>query len=155
MKVRPCAIKLIGNIKGRKQNWCQWVFNTWLNTSSAPAQVKAWSQVFKFFFWHKDAVCHNIKYQHHVLLTSNTPDICQFWCATALCRLIKVHQICDKTANICKNWPTFCVLYATKYTGLKNYTTAGAGGTVKHLEIVLCKIYQGCLLVIVRVLHFG
>ena len=72
-----------------------------------------------FFFWHKDAVCHNIEYQHHVLLSSTTPDICQFWYATALLRLIKVHQIRDKIANICQNWPTFCVLFATKYTSLK------------------------------------
>ena len=54
-----------------------------------------------------------------MLLSSTTPDICQFWYATALLRLIKVHQIRDKIANICQNWPTFCVLFATKYTSLK------------------------------------
>ena len=155
LKVRPCVIKLIGNIKAPKQNWCQWVFNTWLNTSSAPAQVKEWSQVFKlFFFGTKMQVCQNIEYQHHVLLSSTTPDICQFWYATALFRIIKVHQICDEIANICQNWPTFCVLYATKYIGKKklHHHRCWRCWLIPAMSsTVLCKIYTGWLLGIFRV----
>ena len=43
--------------------------------------------------------------------------------------LYKLRQIVRKFATNSQNWNKFCVLYAEKYTDLKEYTTAGGGGS--------------------------